>query len=217
MVHFRASGFGIFRASGIAELHPDAGADMRFSPDTPIKMEDPPAKPAMIPQHYPIEPGILLAGEYPGDLHPATAVARIRLLVAAGVRTFIDLTRPEDGLTPYAGMLDNISAETGHSLRHLPFPIPDMGIPTPETARAAITAIRESIESAPAVYLHCWGGIGRTGTIAGCWLRESGLRPDEALRRVQHLYAHHMHKVWKHPQSPQTAEQRRFVSTWSPG
>lgn len=171
----------------------------------------------MIPQHYPIEPGKLLAGEYPGDRNPATAAARIRLLVAAGVRTFVDLTRPEDGLTPYAGMLDGIAAETGHTLRHLAFPIPDMGIPTPEAARAAIGAIREAMESDPAVYIHCWGGIGRTGTIAGCWLREAGLGPDEALQRVQHLYATHMHKVRFHPQSPQTVEQRRFVRAWQPG
>ena len=171
----------------------------------------------MIPQHYPIEPGKLMAGEYPGSLHPATALERIRLLVAAGVRTFVDLTRPEDGLAPYAGMLDGIAAETGHTLRHLPFPIPDMGVPTPETARAAMDAIRGSIESDPAVYIHCWGGIGRTGTIAGCWLREAGLGPDEALQRVQHLYATHMRKVAVHPRSPQTAEQRRFVSAWQPG
>lgn len=171
----------------------------------------------MIPQHYPIEPGKLLAGEYPGSLDPATAAARIRLLVAAGVRTFIDLTRPEDGLAPYVGLLDGIAAEAGCTLRHLPFPVPDMGVPTPETAHAALDAIREEIESNPAVYFHCWGGIGRTGTLAGCWLREAGLGPDEALRRVQHLYATYMHKVRVHPESPQTPAQRKFVRDWQPG
>jgi hypothetical protein len=170
----------------------------------------------MIPEHYPIEPKKLLAGEYPGDRNPAIAAKRIRLLVAAGVRTFIDLTRTVDGLAPYACLLDDIAADTGCTLRHLSFPVPDMGIPTLETARAALDAIREGIESNPAVYIHCWGGIGRTGTIAGCWLRESGLAPDEALRRVQHLYATHMPKVSRAPESPQTPEQREFVRDWQP-
>ena len=31
------------------------------------------------------------------------------------------------------------------------------------------------------VYVHCWGGIGRTGTVVGCWLVRHGMTGDEAL------------------------------------
>jgi hypothetical protein len=50
----------------------------------------------LIPQHYPIEAGVLFAGEYPGDRNPEIARARILSLVKMGVRTFVDLTSPDD-------------------------------------------------------------------------------------------------------------------------
>lgn len=55
----------------------------------------------MLPQHYPIEPGTLFGGEYPGDKNPELTRAKIHALVELGVRTFIDLTAPADGLVPY--------------------------------------------------------------------------------------------------------------------
>lgn len=39
-----------------------------------------------------VEPGRLLAGEYPGALTRAKAIAKIRMLDEAGVDTIIDLT-----------------------------------------------------------------------------------------------------------------------------
>ncbi|MEI2640237.1 MAG: protein-tyrosine phosphatase family protein [Microthrixaceae bacterium] len=51
-------------------------------------------------------------------------------------------------------------------------------------------AIVESIRTARdqgGVYIHCWGGIGRTGTVAGCLLVDSGMSADEALGRITEL------------------------------
>jgi protein tyrosine/serine phosphatase len=90
-----------------------------------------------------------------------------------------------------------------------------MGVPdSTDTMRSILDAIRSCVRKRPAVYLHCWGGIGRTGTVAGCWLRECGLGPDEALQRVQKLYATHMPKVRIHPESPQTEEQKEYIRSW---
>jgi len=41
---------------------------------------------------YWVEPGSILAGEYPGALDPDEAAHRVDLLIANGVRTFVDLT-----------------------------------------------------------------------------------------------------------------------------
>jgi protein tyrosine/serine phosphatase len=80
-----------------------------------------------------------------------------------------------------------------------------------------MAAIRDAIEAAPAVYIHCWGGIGRTGTVAGCWLRECGYDPEAALEKVQLLYSNHMPKAkaGQYPQSPQTAAQKDYVRQWN--
>lgn len=170
----------------------------------------------MIPQHYPIEPGVFYGGEYPGDKMLDVALARLRCLVEMGVRTFIDLTSPYDHMVPYHGLLANLQMESGVTLRRVSMPVPDMGVPdSDETMRAIMRAIRNSIHSAPAVYVHCWGGIGRTGMVTGCWFRERGLEPDASLERVQHLYSTHMSKAWKYPESPQTPAQKDYVRFWA--
>jgi len=172
----------------------------------------------MIPQHYPIEPDTLFGGEYPGNRNPEIAQARIFALVDHGVRTFIDLTSPHDHMAPYEQLLAEMEVETGTRLRRIAAPIPDMGVPdTEEVMGAIMNIVRDSITSGPAVYVHCWGGIGRTGTVVGCWLRECGLGPDEALKQVQYLYATHMPKVRIHTESPQTREQKDYIRGWNGG
>jgi protein-tyrosine phosphatase len=169
----------------------------------------------MTPQHYAIQPRFLYCGEYPGDRKEKIARARLWSLVEMGVRTFIDLTSPADDLARYEKLLFELEQEAGARLQRVSLPVPDMGVPdSTDTMRAILDAIRTSVRRQPAVYLHCWGGIGRTGTVAGCWLRECGLGPDEALQRVQKLYSTHMPKARIHPESPQTEEQKEYIRSW---
>lgn len=172
----------------------------------------------MIPQHYPVEAGVLFGGEYPGHRIPELARARLARLVESGIRTFIDLTAPADRLVPYDEWLGDLAMQTGTKLHRISIPIPDMGVPdSAKTMRSIMEAIRDSISRSPAVYIHCWGGIGRTGTVVGCWLRECGLGPDMALARVQHLYSGHMAKAkaGKYPVAPQTESQRDYIRNWN--
>ncbi len=172
----------------------------------------------MIPQHYPVEEGKIYGGEYPGARSAEYAEARLKHLIGKGIRTFVDLTASADDMEPYDELLAKLAEETGFPLRRISMPIRDMGIPqSAGTMREIMAAIRDSIEDAPAVYIHCWGGIGRTGTVVGCWLRECGHDAESALQEVQHLYSQHMEKVRYNPESPQTREQRRYVRDWKPG
>lgn len=169
----------------------------------------------MTPQHYPIEEGKLYGGEYPGHRDPVVARIRLQHLITLGIRTFLDLTTLADRMAPYEALLAGLKEEAVSPLRRVSMPITDMGIPeSTETMQAILESIRESTGRFPAVYVHCWGGIGRTGTVVGCWLRECGHDPERALAHVQHLYASHMPKARIHPESPQTPAQKDYIRNW---
>jgi hypothetical protein len=130
-----------------------------------------------------VEPGAVLAGEYPGAKTPDVAQAKVDLLVDHGVRTFIDLTHPADPLLPYVDHVERAAYRRGLELLHLPFPIPDMSVRPHDGYDEIVDAIRRRTD-AGVVYVHCWGGIGRTSTVVGCLLVDSGLDADAALADI---------------------------------
>jgi hypothetical protein len=75
-----------------------------------------------------VEPGRLLAGEYPGDPDSARARHKLDLLVDVGVRTFVDLTTPADQLEPYHPLVTEIGEARRLDVRHERFPIPDLDV-----------------------------------------------------------------------------------------
>lgn len=169
--------------------------------------------------HYQVQEG-LFAGEYPGHPNPKVADARLRELVDRGIVTFIDLTTAADarlGLLPYEPHLAALDETGAPGLKRHSFEIPDMGIPSgPEVMRGVLDLIRAEIEAGRTCYVHCWGGIGRTGTAVACWLREQGLDAETALAEVQRLYETHMdeRKRARYPRSPQQPAQLRYVRDW---
>jgi hypothetical protein len=141
---------------------------------------------------YWVEPGRLLAGRYPGSDEDLAALG------AAGVTLVVDFTeadeRPPYVLSPPA--------------RHVRAPIPDFTVPSVSTMRRMLDLIREELDAGGVVYVHCLGGCGRTGSVVGCHLVESGLYGDEALSRVEGLCG------WPCPETP---EQRALVRSWVAG
>lgn len=134
---------------------------------------------------YWVEPGRILAGEYPGHPDAGTAARKVDLLVDHGVRTFVDLT-DEPHLEPYGDIVRRAASARNLELVHVPHPVPDMGVIDPAGYDAIVDTIRGGAGRG-AVYLHCWGGIGRTATVVGCLLVDGGLGSDAALARIDEL------------------------------
>jgi protein-tyrosine phosphatase len=63
------------------------------------------------------------------------------------------------------------------------------------------------------IYLHCWGGIGRTGTTVGCYLVRHGNTGEEALRQVGEWWKT-VPKSQIHAHSPETRAQADFILKW---
>jgi protein-tyrosine phosphatase len=61
------------------------------------------------------------------------------------------------------------------------------------------------------VYVHCFGGIGRTGTVVGCYLVRHGADAETALAEIARR---RQGTPDGYRRSPETNEQRQFVLTW---
>jgi len=82
--------------------------------------------------------------------------------------------------------LPEIAARLG--LLHYHLPIIDMDIPDKsfeESWQITGERLRHFLLAGEYMVIHCLGGLGRTGTIAGRLLVELGVDPDSAIRRIR--------------------------------
>ncbi len=165
-----------------------------------------------ISESYWVEEGCFLAGEYPGRFDAEQARKRIDALIEAGFNAFIDLTR-ENETIPYVHILLDEAKVHDVDVQYHRFAIGDFGLPTPELMRSILDQIDSSLQDGRKIYLHCWGGIGRTGTTVGCYLVRRGLNGNEALRQLA-AWWRNVPKSHIHPQSPETLEQMTFILNW---
>ena len=148
--------------------------------------------------------GAVYAGEYPGAKEENASKLKVAQLYRFGVRYFVDLTE-EGELCPYESLLPSDAT-------HYRFPIKDVSVPTDvEAVHRLLHKIDEWEKTGGYVYIHCWGGVGRTGTIAACYLLHKMALPDaaQALKMMQARFAT-MPKS-KHKVSPETQAQVAFV------
>ena len=83
---------------------------------------------------------------------------------------------------------------------------------SPELTAAALDAIDEHMSQGRTVYVHCMGGIGRTGTIVGCWMARHGLTGQAALDRLRELWR--ACPKSQYSRSPESREQERYIREW---
>ena len=130
-------------------------------------------------------PGQLLAGEYPGAKDRDKAKRKIQTLLDAGITSFVDLT--EAGEKTWDGT-PMVPYDDGLPVAYQRFPIRDTRVIDDPGYDRIIAHIRAEIDAGRVVYVHCWGGKGRTGTVVGAWLIEQNdLGFPEVLTRMQEL------------------------------
>lgn len=161
---------------------------------------------------YWVVPNRLLAGAIPAAPDPGEAREKLTALAGSPIHTVINLMEDHevnrDGrpFFDYAPVLNEMGVDV------LRFPIRDVSIPTESEMTSILDTIDALHAEGKAVYVHCWGGIGRTGTVIGCYLIRHGLAtPDTALAHIATLKED---SALEQRTSPETWEQRRFVEEW---
>lgn len=174
--------------------------------------------PAPLPRSYWVLPGKLLAGGYPGRAsggRPGDAGADLGKILGSGVGAFVDLTEAgeEPGKPSYGALIERKASTPGAAERRSA-PMRDMSAGRTEVERA-LGELDALLASGRTVYLHCLGGLGRTGTVVGAYLAEKGLAPPaEAAALVQRLRAG---TDSPGSPSPQTEAQLRVIASSRPG
>ena len=160
-----------------------------------------------------VQPGRVLAGEYPGHTEQPSAFEKLSVLVDRGVRTFVDLTTPADRLEPYNHLVEQIAANRNLQLKVLTHRIPDMSVTTHDHYDRIVADLHTASERGVA-YVHCWGGIGRTGTVVGCLLADHGMAADDVFTTIDTLRAG---SSKDHMAAPQAETQRQIIRERSTG
>ncbi len=150
------------------------------------------------PMHYVVGDG-LLAGACPATPEAVTALER------RGVTLFVDLTHPSDPLEHYGHLL--------RSSRRVAHPIQDTGTPTAGHVIRILDDIDEARAGGGTAFVHCWGGVGRTGTVIGCWLVRHGLGEGDPIARITEL----RREIAGDRPSPETPAQVALIQGWRRG
>ncbi|TXG94127.1 MAG: phosphatase [Zoogloea sp.] len=142
-----------------------------------------------------------LSGHWQRDID--MDLARIQ---AWGASIVVSLVEPHEFAELGVEALPAEALRLGMGWRHLP--IPDQHPPGEDFERRwaevgaeLVIALREGRR----IFLHCKGGLGRTGTVAACLLREAGVGAAKAVAQVR----------LARPKTIETAEQKRYVQAYT--
>jgi len=165
-----------------------------------------------IPGSYWVLAGRLLAGEYPASRDEASTRLILAAFLAAGFDTFLDLTNPDERPN-YEPLLQAEAHRLARRVDYRRFAFPDFSVPDPLAMTDALDALDAALGRGAKVYLHCVGGIGRTGMTVGCYLVRHGRGGRQALEELSSMYRTSAQSAFS-PLSPENGRQAAFVRDW---
>jgi protein tyrosine/serine phosphatase len=160
-------------------------------------------------------PGQFLAGEHPTELDQDVTLERLTALLDVGVRTFVDLTEEQEKMDGYSQLLRTLASARDMDIAITRVSIPDRSVPSKATMGCILDLIDSSLANKNPVFVHCFAGIGRTGTVVGCHLKRHGKATEEnVLAKISELRSLMPGQA---EISPHTPEQVELVKKWQAG
>jgi hypothetical protein len=172
---------------------------------------------------YVVVRDMLWGGCYPGDKNPAMERSKLDGLLDCGIGLVINLMEPGElshggeAFVAYERKLKEAASLRGLDIEVAHYPIPDNCIPSNELMDQILAAIDDSIQRGIPVFVHCWGGKGRTGTVIGCYLARRGIAVGSAaLAKIREL-RENSRDPKAYSRSPSTSDQIKMVMSWPYG
>lgn len=135
----------------------------------------------------------LIENRLAGVSYPGSEDALV-LLSKLGVKALVSLSEQSVG----------INRLTRHGLQAKHIPISDLTAPTLSQVEQAIASIDDFLAQDQPVAVHCFVGLGRTGTILACYLVSRGSSARQAIEQVR----------TRRPGSIETPEQEAVVELY---
>ncbi len=167
---------------------------------------------SFLPESYWVLFDKFLAGENPVRFNEEATHQRLDALLDAGIDTFIDLTQTDE-LPTYLTLLKDKGQSKNRQINYYHFPILDRGLPSHPGMIAILDTLDKVLANGQKVYLHCWGGVGRTGTTVGCYLVRHGRTGQQAVDQIAEWWQD-IPKRRIYPRSPETEEQVQYILDW---
>ncbi len=164
---------------------------------------------------YWVLPNKLLAGNVPTSYDDEERKLKMTGIISVGIDVIINL-QEQDETNHYGDYFYDYAKDLRHyGISTLRFPIVDLGIPSEEQMIKILNLIDKSLTEDKKVYVHCWGGVGRTGTVIGCFLLRHGYASNDNV--IDYIaYLKRTTPIYDRP-SPETDAQIRFVRGWKKG
>lgn len=158
---------------------------------------------------YWIIPGKLLAGEYPASANLEESYRKLDGLYHAGIKAVINLTEENESNQHGIPLFNYENYLTRLGIKVFRKPIKDVSTPAKDEMDDIIELIDKCLKGNQPVYFHCWGGVGRTGTVLGCYLLQHNMaNRDNVFDFIDYLKR--STSISKRS-SPETREQKDFV------
>ena len=150
----------------------------------------------------------IYAGEYPATSNETLGRRELSRFVKFGITHFIDLTEGGE-LSPYSQWLPDGCCYTR-------FAIKDCGVPrsmqeVAELLETIVATIKSDKKAK--VYIHCRGGIGRTGTIVGCYYAMLLKNYTLANNLLQKQFSESPKSTFR--RTPETLQQSQFIMRYA--
>jgi protein-tyrosine phosphatase len=167
---------------------------------------------------YWVLPNKMLAGEIPSSKTESRKIEKINKILNCNIDVIINLMEvveknfSDEVLEDYSITLFKEADKKNKKIEVFRYAIKDMNIPKESFMVEILNKIDEQIALGKRVYVHCWGGVGRTGTVIGCYLIRHGFaEPENVIDTINYLKRT---TNIAHRSSPETEEQCQFVLNW---